>query len=131
MYCPQCGEAIADGSRFCSKCGAPTVIQHVPVQQVSIPQYVTATSRTSGMAVASLVLGIISLLLNPLAILAIIFGGVALSQTSHNPTLGGRGMAIAGLVLGIIVVVFWIVMLIWFGSFFWWFSNNVNQGYYY
>ncbi len=34
------------------------------------------------------------------SILAVIFGHVAISQTGKNPTLRGRGMAIAGLVLG-------------------------------
>jgi hypothetical protein len=35
-------------------------------------------------------------------ILAIIFGGVAINQTGKNPNLSGRGMAIAGLILGIV-----------------------------
>jgi hypothetical protein len=53
--------------------------------------------RTSGLAVASLVLGIVGF-----SILAIIFGGVAIGQTGKDPNLSGRGMAVAGLVLGIV-----------------------------
>jgi len=53
-----------------------------------------------------------------LSVLAIIFGGVAISQTGKDPTLGGRGMAIAGLVLGIIIVAVWIITIIWWGSVF-------------
>jgi hypothetical protein len=34
------------------------------------------------------------------SILAVIFGHVALSQIQKNPLIQGRGMAIAGLVLG-------------------------------
>lgn len=63
--------------------------------------------RTNGLAVASLVLGIVSavggfyLLIPP--ILAVVFGHVSLSQIAKSRgTASGRGMAIAGLVLGYI-----------------------------
>jgi hypothetical protein len=70
--------------------------------QMPSQQYVVMQPQrgTSGMAVASLVLGI--LWLGGLgALLAVIFGGVGLKQTQDGRT-GGRGMAIAGLVLGIV-----------------------------
>lgn len=55
------------------------------------------------MAVASLVLGIVSIpmcfLFLP-AVLAVVFGGIALGQISSDPGQSGRGQAIAGLVLG-------------------------------
>jgi hypothetical protein len=57
----------------------------------------TVSRRTSGFAIASLVLGILGF-----SILAIIFGGVAINQTGKDPNLSGKGMAVAGLVLGII-----------------------------
>ena len=56
-------------------------------------------------AVASLVLGIIGI---PAAcavippVLALIFGLVAISQIGKNSESGGKGMAIAGIVLGVI-----------------------------
>ncbi len=62
----------------------------------------------SGMAIASLVLGLVGI---PLcmcfipSLLAIIFGAIGLNQIKQNPRLGGRGMAIAGLVLGIVFLV--------------------------
>lgn len=63
------------------------------------PTYAPLT--TSGMAIASLVLGIFPCGLT--AILAIIFGHLALSEINKsNGTIGGRGMGIAGLVLGYI-----------------------------
>lgn len=60
--------------------------------------------RTDGLAVASLVLGIVSVagafwVVAP-PILAIIFGATALQRCNEDPTLRGRGMAIAGLVMG-------------------------------
>lgn len=64
----------------------------------------------SGLAIASLVLGIISLILFcsfiniPLAILSIVFGAVALSRNTR------KGMAIAGLVTSIISIVLLIIV---------------------
>lgn len=56
--------------------------------------------RTSGMAVASLVLGLLGLC-GIGSLLAVIFGHQALSQIdASNGMVTGRGMAIAGLVLG-------------------------------
>jgi len=61
----------------------------------------------SGLAIASLVCGILAFFVLGivLGILAIIFGGVALSKIRKNPEVSGRGMAIAGLVLGIVATV--------------------------
>jgi hypothetical protein len=61
------------------------------------------------MAVASLVLGIVGVvtcfLILP-SLLAVIFGAVALNQIKKEPTLfTGRGLAVAGLVLGIVMLV--------------------------
>lgn len=64
----------------------------------AVPMGYWAPPSTNGFAVASLVLGIISGWL-----LAIIFGAIALSQIKRSGgRQTGRGMAIAGLVLGIV-----------------------------
>jgi hypothetical protein len=55
---------------------------------------------TSGLAIASLVLGIVWMYWIG-SLLAIIFGAVALKQCNRGER-SGRGMAIAGLVLGIV-----------------------------
>ena len=115
MYCAKCGEQNTEDSSFCGNCGAALT------QPTSLPQRPLETMRTSGLAVASLVLGIIGFIINFLGILAIILGAVAISQTGKNPNLKGRGMAVAGLVLGIIVIAFWIITLILIQSAFWWF----------
>ena len=59
--------------------------------------------RTSGLAIASMVVGIVWVYWIG-SILAVIFGHVSLSQISRDETLRGRGMAIAGLVLGYVGV---------------------------
>lgn len=74
---------------------------------------------TSGLAVAGLVTGIIALvssfvpLLNllsfPFVILAIVFGGIGLWQVSKGAK-GGKGLAVSGLVLGVLALVVTLAM---------------------
>jgi len=70
----------------------------------------SATPRTSGMAVASLVLGIVSFFCGGffivVPILAIVFGHVSLGRIAQSGGwVTGRGLAIAGAVLGWIFLV--------------------------
>jgi hypothetical protein len=133
MFCPKCGQQIPDDSRFCPKCGNATMAQAVPpppqplayqqpVYQQPVyqqPVYTApATERTSGMAIAALIMGLLGI-----SLLAIIFGGVGISQCNKDPYLKGKGMAIAGLILGILQTAFWIIMVIMWvavGTGFWW-----------
>jgi hypothetical protein len=74
----------------------------------------TTYQRTSGMAIASLVLGIITVCAGwtfVVPLLAVIFGGVALGQMKKDPNLQGKGMAIAGLVLGLLSLLGWIIYI--------------------
>ena len=65
-----------------------------------------AAPGTSGLAVASLVLGILWIWWIG-SILAVVFGHVSLNQINQSHgRLGGRGLAIAGLVLGYIGLFF-------------------------
>lgn len=65
--------------------------------------------QTSGMAIASLVFGILGFFLYFTSILAIIFGHISLSKINKsNGTLNGKGLAIAGLVTGYITLVMFI-----------------------
>jgi hypothetical protein len=81
--------------------GAPPPPGYVPF---GTPQ-AGGGQRTNGLAVASLVLGIVGIVLCVLFIpwiLAIIFGAVAIKQCNADPTYTGKGLAIAGLVCGLI-----------------------------
>ncbi len=81
------GAPSAGGSTNTSR-AAPSPSQPYPI------------SRTSGLAVASLVLGLLWLC-GIGSLLATIFGGVALNQISRsNGTISGRGLALAGFILG-------------------------------
>jgi hypothetical protein len=83
-------------------------------------EYGGQQTKTSGLAVTSMIMGILSVIggaiffLPPL--LAIIFGHVAVGSCSKNRTLGGKGMAIAGLVMGWICMAGWIIFFLFFGG---------------
>ncbi|WP_219512699.1 MmpS family transport accessory protein [Nonomuraea ceibae] len=73
--------------------------------------------RTNGLAVASLVLGLIGFISCGLtSILAVIFGHVAIGQIRRDGT-DGRGMALAGVILGWVLSGAWILfwVLSWLG----------------
>ncbi len=65
-------------------------------------------TSTNGFAIASLIMGLIP----GLNILAIIFGFVALSQIKATGQ-GGKGMAIAGLVLGFASLIIVTIIILW------------------
>jgi type IV pilus assembly protein PilA len=105
MVCSKCGQTVPEGATFCSTCGQPSPLTNVslaglpPQSSAGMPGPVTA-EKTSGMAIASLIFGILFLFF-PLSLLAVVFGHVSLSQIKKSAgRLGGRGLAITGLVLG-------------------------------
>ena len=99
MYCPKCGRENVDGSVRCAACGFEFVGTGAVAASVE--------AKTSGAAVAALVLGILVFVTCGITALpAIICGIVALVKISgSNGLLKGKGMAITGLVLpGVFVV---------------------------
>ncbi len=77
--------------------------------------YSDPTASYSGLSIASMVLGIVSLLIWPFAIvtgiLGVIFGAVTLKNCQPRGPQRGRGFAITGLVTSIIALVFWILII--------------------
>jgi hypothetical protein len=61
-----------------------------------------AAQRTSGYAIASIILGIAGFFVFPIvpSILAVVFGQKAREELRQEPTLAGDGLATAGIVLG-------------------------------
>lgn len=112
MFCSRCGTTIPEGSLYCGKCGVlavgtpnvpPSAMQPLPL----VPQ-----ERTSGKAIASLISGIFFFLF-PAAILAIIFGHISLSEIRASAgRIGGKGIAVAGLVLGYLGLSFIPILII-------------------
>ena len=70
------------------------------------PAAAVAPKSTSGMAIASLVTGILGI-----SLLAVIFGHIGINACNRDG-LGGKGMAIAGLVLGYLGLVVGIFIII-------------------
>jgi hypothetical protein len=95
---------MTPGANFCPGCGSPAVPAlpgyDPPRAGLSAPPVAVAPKSTNGLAIASLVLGLVWVFwIN--SILALIFGYVALGQIRDSGgTQGGRGLAIAGVVLG-------------------------------
>ena len=99
------------GQQYGQQYGGQQYGQQYPGQQYGAP----AVKQGNGPAVAALVLGILGLLLAfipflgvilgiLLGLLAVIFGAVGVSR-SKDQFRGGKGMAIAGIVLGVLAVI--------------------------
>jgi hypothetical protein len=71
------------------------------------PPVVPSASGTNGLAIASMVLGILGI-----SIVAVILGHISLSQIKRSgDTQEGRGFAIAGLVLGYIGLAVFLILI--------------------
>lgn len=99
MYCSKCGQENAAESTACSQCGQSLMAQLTP------PAAPTGAARTDGKAIASLVLGLLGLVICIAGIPAIILGHIARSNIANSKgQLKGGGMALAGLILGYLTV---------------------------
>ena len=77
-----------------------------------------AIPRTEPLAIWSLVLSLVGLFCCGffIGIPGIICGHLALSKFAKDSSLQGRGLAVAGLVIGYVAVAFWLLYLIFFGG---------------
>ena len=98
MYCPRCGTQNPDGAQICTSCS--TVLSSTATQAIG------SEAKTSGLAITSLVLAILSIFTCFLtAIPAIILGIAALVKISGSRgRLKGSGLAVAGLVVPVAVI---------------------------
>jgi uncharacterized membrane protein YvbJ len=102
MYCPKCGKEINEGVKFCPFCSS----------SLRKSSRVTTGTTTSGLAIASLILGIIPVIPIIGSILAISFGVKARNKIKLYSDLGGEGIAIAGIILGTIYLLASLLMII-------------------
>jgi len=97
IQCPRCSAVSPITANNCKSCGMPFTMEGTTVE---------ASGSSNGFCVAALVLGIIGIpgsycTAGIPALLAIIFGIVGLTQVSQGRG-SGRGMAITGIICGVI-----------------------------
>lgn len=109
--CRQCSTMSETDKTFCPECGTP-YFRGPEASNVGM-----AAGRSNGKATASLVLGLVGIVLfgMVLGILAIIFASIAKREINESPrgTFRNAGSATAGLVLGIIDLVFGFFFFAW------------------
>jgi len=111
--CVECGFVGWSDAEHCKACGAPLSQRShdlPPAAPVYNSNYNQQEGEKKGLAIFALTLGIISFLTFGLlgvgAITGIILSCIAMSRVKRDPwQYGGRGMAIAGLVLSIVSLV--------------------------
>lgn len=101
--CVQCGFVGWSDLDNCKSCGAPLSQSSLPHTSAHYNSWDQSEGQKKGLAIASLVLGIISFLtLGLLGIPGIITSAVAMRRAKREPRIyGGHGMAVAGLVVSI------------------------------
>jgi hypothetical protein len=101
-FCMGCGNSLSKDERFCGVCGRDSQAQAAPVDPsvaFGLPP------ETSGKAIFSVIAGLLFFIL-PFSIVSLVFGYLSLYDIRKSAgRLSGRGMAIAGIVLGYLGVV--------------------------
>lgn len=105
MYCPKCGTENPDDAKVCRSCSA--VLSKAPITvEDRFP-------KTSGLAIAAFVLGLISIVFFPTGIVAIILGIISIVAIEKSGgRLTGRVFAILGIVLPVLIFCVMFVILL-------------------
>ena len=130
MICPSCKSNNPDETRYCLNCGAAmataqsATLQSPPINRPITPQPYSqqpTTSRTSGLAIAALILAIFSpCTIGVTGIVGIILGIIALVQISQpNNNMKGSGLAISGIIVSVVLPLLIFGIIIKFGLSFW------------
>ena len=102
---PFSGVCLTEGERFCTSCGRDSQ-GGVSVPAVDPQVAFGLPPETSGKAIFSLICGILFLFL-PFAVVALVFGYIALAEIRKNPgRLKGKVLAVTGIVLGHVGILF-------------------------
>ena len=106
-FCSKCGCEVQESNKFCTNCGndlSEATVKSEP--QVSEPKQ----SNTNGLAIAGFVISLVSLLCcGGTAWLGLIFSIIGLVE-SKKKNGAGKGLAIAGIIISIILLIFLIAL---------------------
>lgn len=137
MYCTNCGKEIPNGAAFCPECGeaqnAPlpkqefaqedpqgyTHVQNPKEVNTYVLENQVKSLGNNTMCMVGLIVSIISLLLNPFALVgiaAIIISVVGLVQISKNPE-NGKAKGVIGIVLGAFSTIYFIIQIMSIASY--------------
>lgn len=133
MYCTNCGKEIPKGAAFCPECGAAqekvmqdsapqgyTHVQEPKEVNTYVPENQVKSVGNNTMCIVGLVVSIISMFINPFALLgiaAIIISVIGLVQISKNPE-NGKTKAIIGIVLGACSTVYFMTQIMSIASYY-------------
>lgn len=109
MNCPTCGTQLADGSPFCSTCGANLGGRLPAFGQAQFNPYggqpqppMMQMQRTSGMAIAGFILAMLSC-----SLFGLIFSIIGYNECKKSlGTVKGEGLAIAGIIISVVWMLF-------------------------
>ena len=117
-HCPECNNTISQSAFQCPHCGHP--LAGPPPTEARANQ--AAAGSMSGLSLAAMICGITGLVLLIVPciwwlgmvpdVLAVVLSCIALSKIRHGEA-SGRGMAIAGLVCGIVGIVITLPLLVY------------------
>ena len=103
MFCPNCGAQIPQGMSICPIC--------------NFRLNTTAVFNDSnGTAIAAFLMALLSLFLPILVLPAIICGHIGLNHSRRTMGHTGQGLAVAALVIGYLIVAFWLIGWLFFAS---------------
>ena len=112
-FCSNCGAEVSDGFAFCEKCGTPVQAPENQAPSYNAPQYAPAANQDkNGMAIGGFVWSLVGFLccqlVTPVGLILSIIGLSKAKQMNGN----GKGLAIAGVIIGAIGVVVFILTII-------------------
>ena len=112
-FCANCGAEVSDGFAFCEKCGTPVQAPENQAPSYNAPQYGPAAKQeNNGMAIGGFVCSLVGFLccqlVTPVGLILSIIGLSKAKQMNGN----GKGLAIAGIIIGAIGVAVFILTII-------------------
>jgi hypothetical protein len=97
---------VAPATPVVSPVASAPVVPRAPTEPLAIWSFVLSLVGLLGFCCGGPMLGIA----------AVVCGHLGLSKINANPQLQGRGLAVAGLVIGYLAIVSWVLYLIFFGG---------------